>query len=100
MLGDAIAAVKATLKTIVGDDALLGADAGAQELALTSRPAVWKTRSSLQEHFAARRRRQRFQVMTTPSSENSLLPSIQMCSCLTIVNLIGNLSSASSGAFL
>ena len=55
MLGDTIAAVKTTLKTIVGDDTLLGDNAAAQELALTSLAAVWKTCSSLQEHFAARR---------------------------------------------
>lgn len=55
MLGDTIAAVKASVRTIVADDALLGASAGEQELALTSIAAVWKTCSSLQEHFAARR---------------------------------------------
>ena len=52
MLGDTIAAVK---KTVIADDTLLGADAAAQELALTHLAAVWKTCSSLQEHFAARR---------------------------------------------
>eukprot|EP00913_Durusdinium_trenchii_P011418 g10723.t1 len=55
MLGDTIAAVKTTLKTIVADDALLGDTQAAVELALTSLAAVWKTCSSLQEHFAARR---------------------------------------------
>ena len=55
MLGDAIAAVKTTLKTIVADENLLGPDESAQELALTSLAAVWKICSSLQDHFAARR---------------------------------------------
>ena len=55
MLGDTIAAVKATLKTIVADDSLLGDSPAAVELALTSLAAVWKTCSSLQKHFAARR---------------------------------------------
>ena len=55
MLGDTIAAVKATLKTVIADDTLLGADAAEQELALTHLAAIWKTCSSLQEHFASRR---------------------------------------------
>eukprot|EP00913_Durusdinium_trenchii_P022513 g21148.t1 len=55
MLGDSIGAVKTTLKTIIGDDTLLGADAAAQELALTSLAAIWRTCSTLQEHFASRR---------------------------------------------
>ena len=55
MLGDSIGAVKTTIKTIVGDDTLLGADAAAQELALTSLAAIWRTCSTLQEHFASRR---------------------------------------------
>ena len=40
MLGDSIGAVKTTLKTIVGDETLLGADPAAQELALTSLAAI------------------------------------------------------------
>ena len=55
MLGDSIGAVKTTLKTIVGDETLLGADPAAQELALTSLAAIWRTCSTLQEHFASRR---------------------------------------------
>ena len=55
MLGDTIAGVKATMKTLINDDAKLGANQAAQELSLTSLAAVWKTCSSLQEHFAARR---------------------------------------------
>ena len=55
MLGDSIGTVKTTLKTIIGDDSLLGADPAAQELALTSLAAIWRTCSTLQEHFAARR---------------------------------------------
>ena len=43
MLGDTIAAVKLTLKTIVADDSLLGDTPAAVELALTSLAAVWKT---------------------------------------------------------
>ena len=55
MLGDTIAGVKATMKTLINDDTKLGANEAAQELSLTSLAAVWKTCSSLQEHFAARR---------------------------------------------
>ena len=55
MLGDTIAGVKATMKTLINDDSKLGANQAAQELSLTSLAAVWKTCSSLQEHFAARR---------------------------------------------
>ena len=55
MLGDSIGTVKTTLKTIIGDDTLLGADPAAQELALTSLAAIWRTCSTLQEHFASRR---------------------------------------------
>lgn len=55
MLGDNIDGVKQTLKTVVADQTKLGADAAAQELALTSLAAVWKTCSTLQDHFAARR---------------------------------------------
>lgn len=55
MLGDTIAGVKATLKTLVADETKLGDSEAAKELALTSLAAVWRTCSSLQEHFAARR---------------------------------------------
>ena len=52
MLGDTIAAAKTTLKALIPDPTDLGADAPAQELALA---AVWKTCSTMQDHFAARR---------------------------------------------
>jgi hypothetical protein len=55
MLGDNIAGVKATLKTIIPDPASFGPDAPSQELALTALAAVWKTCSTMQDHFAARR---------------------------------------------
>ena len=55
MLGDTIAGVKETLKTLVPDHSKLGSSDAARELSLTSLAAVWKTCSSLQEHFAARR---------------------------------------------
>eukprot|EP00435_Cladocopium_sp_Y103_P021205 s1508_g5.t1 len=55
MLGDTIATVKQTLKTVIPDPAKFGADPPAQELALTSLAAVWKTCSTMQDHFAARR---------------------------------------------
>ena len=55
MLGDDIASVKATLKNLVPDHARFGTDGPAQELALTSLAAVWKTCSTMQDHFAARR---------------------------------------------
>ena len=55
MLGESIASVKTTLKTIVSDITKLGATEAAQELSLTSLAAVWKMCSTLQEHFAARR---------------------------------------------
>ena len=55
MLGDDIASVKATLKNLVPDLTALGADGPAQELALTCLAAVWKTCSTMQDHFAARR---------------------------------------------
>ena len=55
MLGDNITSVKQTLQRIVPDPARFGADAAAQELALTNLTAVWKTCSTLQEHFASRR---------------------------------------------
>ena len=55
MLGDNIAAVKATLRQIIPDAASFGVDAPAQELALTTLAAVWKTCSTMQDHFAARR---------------------------------------------
>jgi hypothetical protein len=55
MLGDNITGVKQTLNRIVPDPARFGADAAAQELALTNLTAVWKTCSTLQEHFASRR---------------------------------------------
>ena len=54
MLGDDIASVKATLKSLVPDVASFGAGP-AQELALTSLAAVWKTCSTMQDHSAARR---------------------------------------------
>eukprot|EP00434_Breviolum_minutum_P006286 symbB.v1.2.005546.t1/scaffold308.1/size235111/9 len=43
------------MKTLINDDSKLGAKQAAQELSLTSLAAVWKTCSSLQENFAARR---------------------------------------------
>ena len=55
MLGDDIAAVKATIKSLIPDQEQLGTDRPAQELALTSLAAVWKTCSTMQDHFAARR---------------------------------------------
>eukprot|EP00435_Cladocopium_sp_Y103_P044913 s60_g12.t1 len=55
MLGDDIASVKATIKNLVPDHAKFGTDAPAQELALTSLAAVWKTCCTMQDHFAARR---------------------------------------------
>ena len=55
MLGDDIASVKNTLKSLVPDITSFGADGPAQELALTSLAAVWKTCSTMQDHFANRR---------------------------------------------
>ena len=55
MLGDSITAVKTTIKALIADHTKLGADGPAQELALTSLAAVWKTCSTMQDHFAARR---------------------------------------------
>ena len=55
MLGDNITTVKVTLKTLIPDADQFGADAPAQELALTTLAAVWKTCSTMQDHFAARR---------------------------------------------
>lgn len=55
MLGDSIERVKATLRTVVADQDKLGHSDAARELALTSLAAIWKTCSTLQEHFAARR---------------------------------------------
>ena len=55
MLGDSIASTKTTLKELVPDHSQLGADAPAQQLALTALAAVWKTCSTMQDHFAARR---------------------------------------------
>ena len=57
MLGDNIAAVKTTLQALIPDATDLGPDGPAQELALTSLAAVWKTCSTMQDHFAARRAR-------------------------------------------
>ena len=54
MLGDDIASVKAALKSLVPDVTSFGTDGPAQELALTSLAAVWKTCSTMQDHFAAR----------------------------------------------
>ena len=55
MLGDNIAAVKTTLQAMIPDATDLGPDGPSQELALTSLAAVWKTCSTMQDHFAARR---------------------------------------------
>ena len=55
MLGDTITQVKQTIRTMLGDPTHLGADAPAQELALTTLAAVWKMCSTMQEHYAARR---------------------------------------------
>ena len=41
MLGDDIASVKATIRNLIPDQANLGTDRPAQELALTSLAAVW-----------------------------------------------------------
>ena len=57
MLGDNIAAVKTTLRAMIPDENDLGPDAPSRELALTSLAAVWKTCSTMQDHFAARRAR-------------------------------------------
>ena len=57
MLGDNIAAVKTTLQAMIPDATDLGPDGPSQELALTSLAAVWKTCSTMQDHFAARRAR-------------------------------------------
>ena len=54
MLGDTIASVKTAVKVIISDESLLGPSPGEQELALTSIAAVWKTCSTLQDHFARR----------------------------------------------
>ena len=55
MLGDDIASVKTSIKNILVDLNKLGTDGPAQEIALTSLAAVWKTCSTMQDHFAARR---------------------------------------------
>ena len=55
MLGDSIAGVKTTLKTIVQDEDKLGSTEAEREISLTSLAAIWKRCSSLQDHFAARR---------------------------------------------
>lgn len=55
MLGDSIERVKQTLRTVIADEDKLGDNAAARELALTALAAVWKTCSSLQDHFASRR---------------------------------------------
>ena len=55
MLGDTIAAVKQTLKAMITDPLQFGPDGPAQELALTTLAAVWKTCSTMQDHLAARR---------------------------------------------
>ena len=54
MLGDTIA-VKQTLKVMIADETKLGASEPSRELALTALAAVWKTCSTMQDHFAARR---------------------------------------------
>ena len=66
MLGDNIAAVKTTLRQIIPDAASLGTDAPAQELALTTLAAVWKTCSTMQDHFAARRAKMEEDPSTVP----------------------------------
>ena len=63
MLGDNIAAVKTTLQALTPDATDLGPDGPAQELALTSLAAVWKTCSTMQDHFAARRARMEEDVL-------------------------------------
>ena len=55
MLGDDISSVKQTLKDMIPDHSKFGSDAPAQELALTCLAAVWKTCSTMQDHFANRR---------------------------------------------
>ena len=57
MLGDTITSVKTTLKALVPNLDDLGDNPPAQELALTALAAVWKTCSTMQDHFAARRAR-------------------------------------------
>lgn len=55
MLGDTIQGVKATLQTLIADEAKLGADESSRALSLTALAAVWKMCSTLQEQFASRR---------------------------------------------
>ena len=55
MLGDTVGSVKTTLKAMIADQDQLGTDEPARELALTSLAAVWKTCSTMHEHFASRR---------------------------------------------
>ena len=51
----AMPSVKAMLRNLIPDHEKFGTDGPAQELALTSLAAVWKTCSTMQDHFAARR---------------------------------------------
>ena len=55
VLGDTIQHVKEALRRIIADENKLGTNEAERELALTSLVAVWKTCSTLHEHFAARR---------------------------------------------
>ena len=55
MLGDTIAHVKETMQRLIPGADAFGTDAPARELALTTLAAVWKTSSTIQDHFAARR---------------------------------------------
>jgi hypothetical protein len=105
MLGDNITGVKQTLNRIVPDPARFGADAAAQELALTNLTAVWKTCSTLQEHFASRRakmeedpfrRYPKFRVRIMQSSASSSCTNTQMCCCRPTGNPTGSWSNASN----
>ena len=55
MLGDTVGSVKTTLRAMIANHDDLGTDDPARELALTSLAAVWKTCSTMHEHFASRR---------------------------------------------
>ena len=86
MLGDDISSVKATLKNLVPDLTALGADGPAQELALTCLAAVWKTCSTMQDHFAARRAKmeedpsKKFRAKIMRNSERRSSPGTLTCS--------------------
>lgn len=103
MLGDNIAEVKRTLQTMIPTATDLGPDGPSQELALTSLAAVWKTCSTMQDHFAARRARMRriqarflrSQVKIMQSFEKSSLDDIRTCSS----HIIESHTASSSSEF-